>query len=138
MSRARGATSQRWAAPVCVVGFVLRFGGSLAKNVLRRQGPGIDDLHLRAELQIPGRMFLVDLQRGTHPLMELDQGLGPRLGVLPGVFAEGLHQLEVCALLIRDVIHEAKPVIPALPSLQTKIVIKESGKQIIHNSPFEC
>ena len=95
MSRARGATSQRWAAPVCVVGFVLRFGGSLAKNVLRRQGPGIDGLHLRAELQIPGGQILLDLRRGCHPLVELHQGLGPRLGILPDV-------------LIRDDSHEAK------------------------------
>ena len=66
---------------------------------------------------------LLDLRRGAHPLMELHQGLGPRLGVLPGVLAEGLHQLEVC---------------PLFASLQMKKVIKESGKQIIHNSPLAC
>ena len=30
--------------------------------------------------------------------MQLHQGVGPRLGVLPGVLAQGLHQLEVCPL----------------------------------------
>ena len=65
----------------------------------------LERFQLSGELESPGSQISLDLRLGVDSLTELHQSLRPLLGFLPGVGAQGLHQLEVRSLVVREPRH---------------------------------